>query len=181
MTKKFVVSASKASLSRTSLQGLAVTVPVLSAVIATQSFEDQRLLVLLSVAGLVVLVGIFLQCGKSEELEAIVSVNDLSVQFSTHRNEKLVGYPVLISRQEILDIVVNEVILSHKVVSVLVFRVLKLGMVGKEVMDAAKVQPMHSLLKENKVRLQVAFPGVEMSYMECMIMRREISQTLSQS
>jgi hypothetical protein len=181
MAKKFVVSASKGCLSSSPmLQVVALGLPIMAAIVYTQeTFEDQRIRVLISVLlGLVVLVGLFLLRGggKSEELEVSVSVNQLSVQLTTYRNGKIIGYPLLISRRDIVDIVVNEVILSHRVVSVLVFRVLKLT--GTAAPEAKKLQPMHSLLKENSIRLQVAFPSVDMSYNECMTMRGEISRTL---
>jgi hypothetical protein len=176
MAKKFVVSASKMRPSTPSLHVLAIFVPIIAAIAATRPFEDQRILVLIYVLALVVIGLVYLRGGKSEELEVSVSVNQLSVQLSTYRNGKVMGYPILISRRDIVDIVVNEVILSHRVVSVLVFRVLKLT--GNTTPEAKKVQPMHALLKDDTIRLQVAFPSVEMSYKECMTMRWEISRTL---
>jgi len=188
MAKKFIVNAAQAPTSSLAFPPKSLAVVVLPSLVAvvvvTQYLEDHKLLLLLtavSMAFVMILIGILLLWGdKSEGLEVSLSVNQLSVQVSTSRRGKIIGYPVLIDRKDILDIVVNEVILSHKVVSVVVLRILlkSTETAARPQEEKAQQLSMQTLLKEGNVKLQVAFPGVEMSYMECVTMRREICKAL---
>lgn len=118
----------------------------------------------------VLIIGLRRFKSKDEVVEVSLSVNQLSVQLSTYRNGRSIGHPVLIPRNVVIDVVVNEVILSHKVVSVVILRLLKSA--------KGAGQPIQTLLQDDKVRLEVAFPGVELSYMDCIRMRWEISRAL---
>ena len=125
----------------------------------------------------VIFVGILQRSDFAEEVvEVALTVSDESVQVFKSENGKQIGNPVLIERKDILDVVVNEVILSHKVVSVIVIRCLK--STRRNCNDAPRITPIQTLLMEGDVTLQLAFPGVEMSYMNCITMRREMCRAL---
>lgn len=129
------------------------------------------------VVGFALLLGIIHRSGYGEEgLEVALTVNRELVQISKSQKGKQLGNSVLIQRKDILDVVVNEVVLSHKVVSVIVLRCLK--STGHDGSGAPKVPPIQTLLREGDVTLQLAFPGVEMSYMQCMKMRKEMCWAL---
>mmetsp|Transcript_41888 Transcript_41888/g.58889 ORF Transcript_41888/g.58889 Transcript_41888/m.58889 type:complete len:174 (+) Transcript_41888:19-540(+) len=105
-----------------------------------------------------------------EVLEKTVSITPIGVQLSTSRNRQIQpGKKRFFSREDIVDMVVTEVILSHKVVSVLMFRLAKEARSGRSVQE---------LMDAGKIELQVAFPGVEMKYKQCMDMRTEIIERL---
>lgn len=126
--------------------------------------------------GVILFVGIFRRSGFDERLEVSLTVNNSTVQISKSNKGKQIGNPVSIQRNNILDVVVNEVVLSHKVVSVIVIRLYKSP--GHDENNVPNTSQMQSLLMDGNVKLQLAFPGVEMSYMECMAMRREICRAL---
>jgi len=108
--------------------------------------------------------------------EAIITVYPVGVQLARRSKGRLLQPPLFIPRDVILDVIVNEVILAHKVVSIVLFRVLKQNEL-QESRDLAK-PPVSSLLKEGRIHLVPAFPGVEMSFSECHVMRRELSSSL---
>jgi hypothetical protein len=117
-----------------------------------------------------------LRSGKDSKVS--LSINELSVQISTSRRGKVVGHPIMIPRRDILDIVVHEVILSHKVVSLLIFRVLKPLPNNLTPTQERKLSAAEAMFQEGRIRLQVAFPGTEMSYAQCLSLRDEISSCL---
>lgn len=126
--------------------------------------------------GIAVLLFIGIRSSHGDEgMEISLTVNPLSVQIARSRRGKIIGYPVLICRKDIVDIVVSELVLSHKVVSVVVLRIKAPRHTGQ---DRSREIPVSTLLKQGNLKLQVAFPGVEMSYMECMAMRQEICKAL---
>jgi hypothetical protein len=105
--------------------------------------------------------------------QVTVEVFPLGVQLLRNQKSSL-----FIPRDVILDVVVNEVILAHKVVSVVLFRILKENKLH-EPWDASDVLPTTStLLREGRVHLVPAFPGVEMRFAECHMMRKELSSAL---
>jgi GPI-GlcNAc transferase complex, PIG-H component len=71
---------------------------------------------------------------------------------------------LFIPRDKIVDCIVYEVILSHKVTNVLAFRVL--------------TSLFSSETNEKDLKLVPAFPGTEMTYQECFYMRKQILQVL---
>jgi hypothetical protein len=85
--------------------------------------------------------------------------------------------PLFIPRDVILDVIVNEVILAHKVVSVVLFRILKTDAV-QGIRDADERPPISTLMKKGYIHLVPAFPGVQMSFAECYNMRKELSAAL---
>lgn len=105
-----------------------------------------------------------------------VTVYPVGVQLARLNAGQLVRPPMFISRDLILDVIVNEVILAHKVVSVVLFRVWKQE--GMEQTPDIVRPPISSLLKEGQIHLIPAFHGVELSFRECQVMRRELSVSL---
>jgi hypothetical protein len=77
----------------------------------------------------------------------------------------------VIPRQDIIDVVVHEIVLSYRVFSVVILRVSTSSTITTE-------QTIYDLLSQNKLRLVPAFPGVELSYRDCLKMRYEISKAL---
>lgn len=170
---KFVVGAKQHQAKAASTTVLTTTVAAAWAAVVCQYMEDKVGWALAIIGGfMVLLIGLRRFKSKDEVVEVSLSVNQLSVQLSTYRNGRSIGHPVLIPRNVVIDVVVNEVILSHKVVSVVILRLLK----SAKTKEAR--QPIQTLLQDDKVRLEVAFPGVELSYMDCIRMRWEISQAL---
>ena len=80
-----------------------------------------------------------------------------------------IGHPLFLPRDQILDCVVYEVILSHKVVTVVAFRIIKPTTTTAE--SSTDDTPQNH-------QLVPAFPGTEMTFQECLFMRRQILQTL---
>lgn len=106
--------------------------------------------------------------------EVTVTVFPLGVQLARTRKSGPLRPPLFIPRDVILDVIVNEVILAHKVVSIVLFRVWK----HDGTLDSDEKPPISTLLKEGRIHLVPAFPGVEMSYTDCQVMRRELSASL---
>ena len=131
------------------------------------------------IVGLILFVGVVWRRGNDEGREVSLIVNHSTVEVSKSRKGKRIGNSVLIQRKDILDVVVNEVVLSHKVVSVIVIRLSNATDLSKCKNDESTISSIQSLFMEGNVKLQLAFPGVEMSYMECMTMRREICRALN--
>lgn len=106
--------------------------------------------------------------------DIVVEIYPLGIQIETITQDRstippsqrrTVGKAIFLPREVVVDCVVNEVVLGHKVLSQLLFRV------------------RCSSLKEglaDTVRLVQAFPGVEMTYVECLAMRAEINKFLLQ-
>lgn len=180
MAKTFVVHASSAqsgwrSGSRFFVQLL---LPICLAILITSFLHSRtQMSSVVIVVGFALFFGIIHRSGYGEEgLEVALTVNHESVHISKSQKGKQLGNSVLIQRKDILDVVVNEVVLSHKVVSVIVLRCLKSS--GHDGTGAPKVPPFQTLLRESDVTLQLAFPGVEMSYMQCLTMRKEMCRAL---
>jgi hypothetical protein len=102
-----------------------------------------------------------------------VTVYPIGVQLSKSRPNQP---PLFLPRDQILDVICTENILAHKVISVVLFRVLKGG-----TNDPFNKPPIASLLKEGRVHLVPAFDGVEMSFAECQNVRRKLSAFLGMS
>jgi hypothetical protein len=188
MAKKFIVDAphgepTVTALSSSSIMFTIVVVPIIVAVITTQYVNGTHFIASsVGVAGVAALlfIGIIRRGSRGEGLEITLTVNPLSVQIARSRRGTIIGYPILIFRKDIVDVVVNELVLSHKVVSVVVLRIKSPGHARYAGQDRNRDIPVSTLLKQGNVKLQVAFPGVEMSYMECMAMRHEICKALNQ-
>lgn len=118
-------------------------------------------------------VGMLLQRRRQEKVEVSVSINEATVRLTAKRNEKLFGNPLVIPRRDILDVVVNEVILAHRVVTVLVFRVRKGSDDDKTYEDNVQI-----LLSQDRVRLVPVFPAIELTFRECHTLRRNITTAL---
>lgn len=112
--------------------------------------------------------------------QATIVVYPLGVQLGRIRDDRPVGAPLFIPHDAILDVIVNEVILAHKVVSIVLFRIWKQEALreSRDASDKPPPPPISFLLKEGRIHLDSAFPGVEMSYAECQMMRRELSNAL---
>ena len=67
----------------------------------------------------------------------------------------------------------NEVILAHRVVTVLVFRVRKGSDDDKTYEDNVQI-----LLSQDRVRLVPVFPAIELTFRECHTLRRNITTAL---
>jgi hypothetical protein len=88
--------------------------------------------------------------------EAKVVVYPLGVQLSTSSRK-----PIFLMRDDIVDCIVNEVILAHKVISIILFRV-RLGSSST-----------------NNTKLVLAFPGInDMTYRDCLQIRNDIMEEL---
>ena len=117
--------------------------------------------------------------GREEKTcQVTATVYPVGVQLARMQRQRPVGPPLLIPRDLILDVIVNEVILAHKVVSVVVFRVLKKDAISTQSTKDATKPSMSSLLRQGCIHLVPAFPGVEMSFADCQRMRRELSTCL---
>jgi hypothetical protein len=103
---------------------------------------------------------------SDDDVQVAVAVYPIGVQLVTRVNSVPKGEPVFLSRDEIRDCVVNEFILSYKVRSVVMFRVYCSNPETSE-----KVS----------IRLVEAFPGVDMTYTECLAARSKIVEYLQQS
>uniref|UniRef100_A0A7R9WGT2 GPI-GlcNAc transferase complex PIG-H component conserved domain-containing protein n=1 Tax=Pseudictyota dubia TaxID=2749911 RepID=A0A7R9WGT2_9STRA len=81
----------------------------------------------------------------------------------------MVGVPTFISRDSVIDAVVSEVVLSYKVSSVVVFRVHDETVLTNDraLKSDANVATM---MAAGAVRLVPAFPGMEMSHVQCLKM-----------
>ena len=172
---KFVVSASQESGGSFPLFGGPVVVAA-AATLFQVSSGGARLATLTSTF----LLAIFLlnRIRKQREesaCEATITVYPIGVQLARVKNSRPVRPPLFIPRDVILDVIVTEVILAHRVVSVVFFRVFKRD--EKQASDSAQ-PPISTLLKEGRIHLVPAFPGVELSFSECQLMRREVSASL---
>jgi len=122
------------------------TLPILAAILAPALFERLRQ-----------------QSQKFvSKREVAVTVSPIGVQLSTLENGSTQGRPLLLPLDQIKDCVVNEVVLSHKVRSAVLFRV------WKQSPDADK----------EYIKLVEAFPGAEMTHTECLAIRNEIVKSL---
>ena len=109
-----------------------------------------------------------------EERKVILTVDQTTLQISTWKNGKNVGQSETIAKANIVDVVVNEIVLSHKVVSVVVIRLCSEG----EFKLSRQPREIETLMNDHKVKLQLAFPGVDMSYIQCITMRQELCKAL---
>jgi hypothetical protein len=102
-----------------------------------------------------------------DDVQVAVAVYPIGVQLVTRVNSVAKGEPVFLARDEIQDCVVNEFILSYKVRSVVMFRVYRSN--------------PETSRKVSSIRLVEAFPGVDMTYTECLTARSKIMEYLQQS
>jgi hypothetical protein len=86
--------------------------------------------------------------------EASVTVFPLGLQLVTSYSNK---QPTLLLHQEIVDCIVNEVILAHKVINVILFRCY----------DA-----------KGNIKLVQAFPGMQLNYRDCLRIRSDLQEAL---
>jgi GPI-GlcNAc transferase complex, PIG-H component len=119
----------------------------------------------------------WMACSSTSRRGAAVSIYPLGVQLSTvctptkgmdatvDSNEHYYRMTprMFIPRDRIVDCIVTEVIWAHKVQSLVVFRVSN--------------QSQRS--DDTAVQLVSAFPGIEMTYIECLQYRRQINSCLS--
>jgi hypothetical protein len=90
-----------------------------------------------------------------QQKQAVVTIYPLGVQLSSTQTK---GKKRFIFREQIIDCVVNEVILVHKVINVVILRL---------------------CFRDGTIKLVDAFPGVELSYKDCLIMRSQINEALA--
>lgn len=173
--KKFVVSAAQEPSKSIAAGSLVIAggplIAAISLMARGSSLSQQIIVAALCLVTLLVLN--WVQHGAVDnESQVTVTVYPMGVQLAKLQKLVPVRPPLLIPRDLILDVIVNEVILAHKVVSIVLFRVLK-----EDANDLIK-PPVSTLLKEGRIKLVPAFPGVEMSFAECQAMRRELSACL---
>jgi len=82
-------------------------------------------------------------------------------------------FPVYLPRESVLDCVVSEVLFAHKVSSVVVFRV-----VAHKNTKGPRAASQSEETTESNVYLVPAFPGVDMTYDECVTMKNKINECL---
>jgi hypothetical protein len=104
---------------------------------------------------------------SDDDVQVAVAVYPIGIQLVTKVNSVPKGEPVFLARDEIRDCVVNEFILSYKVRSVVMFRVYRSN--------------PETSRKVSSIRLVEAFPGVDMTYTECLTARSKIMEYLQQS
>jgi hypothetical protein len=97
----------------------------------------------------------YLRPRKKANLERTVTMYPLGVQLSGPT-----GTPRFLPRDVVVDCVVTEVILAHKVISVVIFRVKG---------------------RNGTTELVDAFPGMDMTYVECLTVRSKIMDCLQDS
>lgn len=104
----------------------------------------------------------YVTCRQREKRKSTVTVYPNGVQLSPTS--------IFIPRQDIIDVVVHEIVLSYKVYSALLLRV-----------SASRITAENSiyhLLSNDKVQMIHLFPEVELSYRDCIKMRIELSKAL---
>lgn len=99
--------------------------------------------------------------GSAESREVSVDVYPLGIQLTTRVGQKRrqKGRPLFLPRSDILDCIVTEVIMWNRVQSAVVFRI-------------------KSYTTPESFQLVEAFPQVELTYEECLTMRRNINKYL---
>lgn len=176
--KEFVLTAdhpSSYSLPRNALKLSGPLVAAIAAFCLKLPLDQQNVAILACL-----LIFVLLVCFRRKRSDAaseivIVTVFPAGVQLSRVKasSNRPVRPPLFLPRDVILDVIVNEVILAHRVVSVVLFRIWKRD--GTSRKDTPSIA---TLLKEGRIQLVPAFPGVEMSFRECHMMRRELSAAL---
>lgn len=78
---------------------------------------------------------------------------------------------MFLPREKIVDCIVYEVILSHKVKNEVAFRIAQAA-------EEASLERSQGTTQDHDLRLIPAFPETEMTYQECLYMRRHILQAL---
>lgn len=151
---------------------LVITVPVVaSCLLSAQWFLGFDFFPPIALAGAIASLPILSivshQREQDDDKVVEVAMYPLGIQLTTMIGTRTIGIPIFLPRGEIFDCVVSEVILAHKVVSIVLFRLQdsSSGMIEKN----STVSPF---------RLVEAFPGVEMRYEECLYMRNEIMKWL---
>lgn len=165
--KKLVISAAPAP-SKSVSSGSLVMGPLFAAVCFVASGSSLSQWAILAAVTFVLL-----NRQRGNACQVTVTVYPTGVQLATtHQNRP----PLFLPRDQILDVICTECILAHKVISVVLFRVLKGG-----TNDPYNRPPIASLLKEGRIHLVPAFDGVEMSFEECQKVRRKLSAFLGSS
>ena len=99
---------------------------------------------------------------RKEKRKSTVTVNPIGVQLSPTG--------IFIPRQDIIDVVVHEIVLSYKVYSALLLRVSASTITAEN--------SIYHLLSNDEVQMIHLFPEVELSYRDCIKMRSELSKAL---
>jgi hypothetical protein len=141
-------------------------------------FGLNKLMTCLAVAGFVVACALCIGNvdQSSASHECVVSIYPIGIQIEclvrsspSGKADKVqrtpLGKPVFVPREAVIDCIVIELVHSHKVASKVLFRI---GEWPK------------FCLSDPYVHLVEAFPGVEMTYAECLAMRAEINRYLLQ-
>lgn len=94
-----------------------------------------------------------------QNIDLSVTITDEYAHISRRpANGTLMGTPTTLKKGDIVDCVVSELVLPHKVASVVVFRLRPGG--------------------GDSMRLVEAFPGAELTYVECLVLRNEIMKSI---
>jgi hypothetical protein len=167
--KKLVISAAPAP-SKSVSSGSLFMGPLFAAVcfVASGSSLSQW-----AILAAVTVTFVLLNRQRGNACQVTITVYPTGVQLATTRQNRP---PLFLPRDQILDVICTECILAHKVISVVLFRVLKGGII-----DSYNRPPIASLLKQGRIHLVPAFDGVEMSFEECQKVRRKLSAFLGSS
>lgn len=85
---------------------------------------------------------------------------------------------LFLPRDQILDCIVTEVIWAHRVQSTVVFRVRRSSQCDTP-LQLAKTNVMAKTAAKEQIQLVSAFPGAEMTYVECLTARLQINAYLT--
>lgn len=166
-------------------ESLRDTVHLLSSPLLSVAGTSDRSVSLLFIAVLVLLVVLSAKRRTNGDAFGLASkcctIHPLGVQLATLKGNNHKTYSLFLPKSEIVDVIVSEVILSYKVVSIVLFRVAKKSHSLQEQKPQDSFLTMHSLLKDETISLVPAFPGVEMSHKECHKMRYELSKALGKN
>ena len=138
--------------------GLVILVPI--AIIVKASFCFSYLAIVSATAIAIALSGAWNIFRRSKTKEATVLIFPFAIQLCSTNTTKPTSHQAhtLILRQDVIDCIVNEVILAHKIVSVILFRI-----------------------RDNKgaVQLMQAFPGIELHYRDALRIQSDMVRALN--
>jgi hypothetical protein len=148
---------------------LSITISAVIVLLLTMGFtrlqhDISPWMVVISASLILILLHLFTSFpGRKQTKQSTLTVYEHGVHVSASND--------VIPQQDIIDVVVHEIVLSYRVLSVVLLRVSRSSSITEG-------QTIYDLLSQNKVRLVPAFPGVELSYRDCLKMRDEISKAL---
>jgi hypothetical protein len=160
MTFKIVVRSAPTKRSSSSLRSSQLAISLILAVSLAFLYREPAFslkFLLWSLISLFFISYVVFWNGTSSQKSVSVTILPLGVQLET--NSSASCDPIFLPRQSILDCIVHEIILGHCVISVVLLRV----------------------QTETAYRLVQVFPGVELTYNECLALRGQIQTCLNKS